>query len=100
MTQTSIFSGTLSIRRAESYLPLHSQPRKKDFEPQWYAAYTRANHEKCVTQQLERRSVECFLPLYESVRRWTDRQVRLQLPLFPGYVFVRLSLCDRFQALK
>ena len=98
MTQTSSFSGTLSIGRAES--ALHSQPRIEDFEPQWYAVYTRASHEKGVTQQLERRSVECFLPLYESVRHWTDRQVRLQLPLFPGYVFVRVALRDRLQVLK
>jgi transcription antitermination factor NusG len=44
--------------------------------------------------------VECFLPLYESVRRWKDRRVRLELPLFPGYVFVRLALRDRLRVLQ
>ena len=44
--------------------------------------------------------MECFLPLYESVRRWKDRRVRLQLPLFPGYVFVRLALRDRLRVLE
>ena len=68
-------------------------------EVQWYAAYTSANHEKRVAQQLEWRSVEHFLPVYESVRRWKDRRVRLQLPLFPGYVFVRLALRDRLRVL-
>jgi transcription antitermination factor NusG len=66
----------------------------------WYAAYTCANHEKRVAQQLAARSVEHFLPLYESVRRWKDRRVQLQLPLFPGYVFVRLDLRDRLQVLE
>jgi transcription antitermination factor NusG len=70
------------------------------FEPLWYAAYTHANHEKRVTQQLEKRSVEHFLPLYESARRWKDRRVRLQMPLFPGYVFVKLALRDRLQLLQ
>jgi len=65
------------------------------FEPHWYAAYTRSRHEKRVSEQLLRRSVEHFLPLYESVRRWKDRRVRLQLPLFPGYIFVRTSLKER-----
>jgi transcription antitermination factor NusG len=69
-------------------------------EPHWYAAYTCANHEKRVAQQVERRSLECFLPLYESVRRWKDRRVRLELPLFPGYVFVRLALRDRLKVLE
>jgi transcription antitermination factor NusG len=68
--------------------------------PQWCVAYTSANHEKRVTEQLVNRSVEHFLPLYESTRRWKDRRVKLQLPLFPGYVFVRLSLCDRLRVLQ
>ena len=68
--------------------------------PLWYAAYTSANHEKRVAEQLGVRSVEHFLPLYGSVRRWKDRKVRLQLPLFPGYVFVRLALCDRLRVLQ
>jgi transcription antitermination factor NusG len=68
-------------------------------EPRWYAAHTSANHEKRVAEQLVVRSVEHFLPLYDSVRRWKDRRVMLQLPLFPGYVFVRLALRDRLQVL-
>src|SRR5271170_1673761 len=98
--QTSIASRALTIGQAEPTLRLGLRPRTEFFEPHWYAAYTCANHEKGVTQQLERRSVECFLPLYESVRRWKDRRVQLQLPLFPGYVFVRLALRDRHQVLE
>jgi len=69
-------------------------------DPFWYAAYTSANHEKRVAEQFTRRSVEHFLPLYQSVRRWKDRRVQLQLPLFPGYVFVRLALRDRLRVLQ
>ena len=64
-------------------------------EPRWYAVYTCANHEKRVAAELGARDVEHFLPLYSSMRRWKDRRVQLQLPLFPGYVFVRLALRDR-----
>jgi transcription antitermination factor NusG len=67
---------------------------------QWYAVCTLANHEKRVALQLGQRSVEHFLPLYDSVRRWKDRRVRLQLPLFPGYVFVCLVLHARLQVLQ
>jgi transcription antitermination factor NusG len=66
----------------------------------WYAAYTSANHERRVAEQLVGRSVEHFLPLFQSVRRWKDRRVQLQLPLFPGYVFVRLALRDRLLVLQ
>ncbi len=68
--------------------------------PRWYAAYTCANHEKQVAAQLVERGVEHFLPLYETVHRWKDRRVRLQLPLFPGYIFVRLGLADRLRVLQ
>lgn len=66
----------------------------------WYAAYTSANHEKLVAKQLSARKVEHFLPLYSSVRRWKDRRVQLELPLFPGYVFVHLALRDRLKVLQ
>jgi transcription antitermination factor NusG len=69
-------------------------------EQRWYAAYTCANHEKRVREQLEQRSVESFLPLYETVRRWKDRRMRLHLPLFPGYVFVRMTLVNRLKVLQ
>jgi transcription antitermination factor NusG len=44
--------------------------------------------------------IEHFLPLYQAVRRWKDRRKRLQLPLFPGYLFIRLALRDQSQVLR
>jgi transcription antitermination factor NusG len=70
------------------------------WELHWYAAYTNANHERRVAEHLTRRSVENFLPLYQSVRRWKDRRVQLLRPVFPGYVFVRLALHDRLLVLQ
>ena len=69
-------------------------------ESQWYAAYTRANCEKRVSERLGRGGVEHFLPLYSCMRRWKDRRARLEMPLFPGYVFVRMALRDRLQVLQ
>jgi transcription antitermination factor NusG len=69
-------------------------------QPHWYAVYTTAHHEKRVAAELHARTIEHFLPLYSSVRRWKDRRVQLELPLFPGYVFVRLALRDRLQVLQ
>ena len=69
-------------------------------QPFWYALYTCANHERSVAAELEVRTIEHFLPLYCSVRHWKDRRVTLDLPLFPGYVFVHLSLNVRIQVLQ
>jgi transcription antitermination factor NusG len=70
------------------------------FKPSWYAVYTNTHHEKQVALQMAQRSIEHHLPLYDSVRRWKDRRVRLQMPLFPGYIFVRIALCDRLHVLQ
>jgi transcription antitermination factor NusG len=69
-------------------------------DPRWYAAYTSPHHEKWVAGQMSDRRIECFLPTYKSVRRWKDRRKQLDLPLFPGYVFVRIALQDRLQVLR
>lgn len=70
------------------------------FAPQWLAAYTLPNHEKTVARQLDERAIPHYLPLYESVRRWKDRKMRLEMPLFPGYVFVRLPLQNRLRVVQ
>lgn len=66
----------------------------------WYAAYTCTHHEKRVAQQLSEHCIENFLPLYRSVRRWKDRRKELDLPLFPGYVFVHMASQDRLRVLR
>ena len=71
-----------------------------DSQPFWYAAYTSANHEKKAAAEISRRGVESFLPLYRAIRRWSDRRVELELPLFPGYVFVHLALRERLKVLQ
>jgi transcription termination/antitermination protein NusG len=63
--------------------------------PRWFAVYTRSRHEKTCAEQMSRRSIEHFLATYETVRHWKDRQKRLSLPLFSGYVFVRIRFEER-----
>jgi transcription antitermination factor NusG len=69
-------------------------------QPQWYAAYTCANHERRVADQLARRDIEHFQPQYQATRRWNRRRVLLDLPLFPGYVFVRIPWSERLRVLE
>ena len=76
------------------------QSRVEPQEPHWYAAYTCANHEKRVAEQLRLRSIEYFLPMYQTVRKWKDRRKPLELPLFPGYIFLRLPVQDRLRVLE
>jgi transcription antitermination factor NusG len=66
-------------------------------DSQWWALYTRHQHEKVVADMLAAKGFEVFLPLYNSIRRWKDRKKLLSLPLFPCYVFVRGGVRGRLQ---
>ncbi|HKV29159.1 MAG TPA: UpxY family transcription antiterminator [Candidatus Acidoferrales bacterium] len=82
-------------------MPTSSEPGNENFSaPHWYVAQTCARHEKRVAEQLESRNIEKFLPLYETISRWKDRRVRLHLPIFDGYIFVRLPLRERLRVLE
>lgn len=65
----------------------------------WHVLMVRTNHEKRIAQGLDSRGIEHFLPCYRSARQWKDRRVTLELPLFPGYVFVRMAPDEHLRAL-
>jgi len=62
----------------------------------WYAVYTQVYKEKRVMDYLTRLGIECYLPVRKSLRQWSDRKVWLDEPLFPRYVFVRVSSFEFF----
>lgn len=62
---------------------------------QWYAVQTRPRHEKKVVTELNYKRIESYLPLVTQLRHWSDRRKLVQLPLFPGYIFVRTPLDGR-----
>ena len=57
--------------------------------PQWYAIQTRSRFEKSVAAQLGAKDVEHYLPAFGEMRQWKDRKKLVEMPAFPGYVFVR-----------
>lgn len=74
--------------------------QQQPLEPHWYVVYVVARHEKVVAEQLVRRSVESFLPLYHAIHYWKKRRAEVRLPLFPGYLFVRIPATERLRVLK
>jgi transcription antitermination factor NusG len=70
-------------------------------ERRWYAVFTLPQNEKSAIKQLALREVESFLPTYETVRVWKNRQrVRTVLPLFPSYLFVHINCRQRGKVLQ
>jgi transcription antitermination factor NusG len=66
----------------------------------WYAVYTYSRHEKAVKTYLDAKGIEVFLPTVTVPSRWKDRDMQLESPAFPGYVFVRMLFEERRRVLS
>jgi len=67
----------------------------------WYAVFTVPQNEKSAAKHLDLRGVDSFLPTYETVRVWKNRQrMKVVLPLFPSYLFVHINLRERARVLQ
>ena len=68
--------------------------------PQWFALYTQSRHEKLIDTQLQKRRIESFLPVRRIKRRWSDRTVSVEEPLFKSYVFVKTDPAQTTEVLR
>jgi transcription antitermination factor NusG len=68
----------------------------------WFAVWTRSRQEKVAAAMLGTLGVQHFLPLKSEVRQWSDRKQIISVPLFSGYLFVRMNPRNdsRLQVLK
>lgn len=57
----------------------------------WYAVYIKSRAEKKAQTELQQKEIESFLPLQRRLRQWSDRKKWVEMPLIPGYLFVRIS---------
>ncbi len=57
----------------------------------WFAVQMRCRFEKKAAAQLESKHIETFFPMVKQLHRWSDRRQVVEVPLFPGYGFVRIS---------
>lgn len=66
----------------------------------WLVLYVRPRFERVVERHLLAGGIEHFLPLHTVLRQWSDRKKKVVVPLFPGYVFVRVDEHERIAALE
>jgi len=66
----------------------------------WYVLHVKPRTEKKVAAYLSQYRFFCHLPIYVKVTKVQRRKVRRELPLFPGYVFTRLSPDERIKMLQ
>ena len=60
--------------------------------PAWYALHTKSRFENVVNEGLFKKSLDVFLPKIKVKSKRRDRKLMIQVPLFPGYLFVKTDL--------
>jgi transcription elongation factor/antiterminator RfaH len=75
---------------------------QSDMRPAWYVLHTRSRFEQVVSDGLEKKSLETFLPKITVMSKRRDRRKKIRVPLFPGYVFTRsdLNAHERLEIVK
>jgi transcription antitermination factor NusG len=63
----------------------------------WHVAHVRPRCEKKLAEWCGREGLVWTLPLYRSVRKYRGKTVEFRKPLFPNYVFLRLSPQERMR---
>ncbi|MFL3025416.1 MAG: transcription termination/antitermination protein NusG [Candidatus Neomarinimicrobiota bacterium] len=61
---------------------------------QWIAIRSKPRSEKIVSNELNKKGIESFLPLIKKRQKWSDRKKWVEFPLFPSYLFARIKLKD------
>ncbi len=64
-------------------------------ERKWLVLKTRANAEKKVAERLVSKGIEVYLPLYTTMKQWSDRKKKVQKPLISSTVFVHVEEKER-----
>lgn len=88
------------MRELDLVQNLPSQIITSTEEEPWLAVRTRSNFEKLTAAELEKKSIEVFLPLRRVTRRWSDRRKLIDEPLFRSYVFLRAPEEDRLRVMR
>ena len=66
----------------------------------WIAVYTKSRHEQIVINELSKKDIESFCPMFKERRQWSDRKKWVHFPLFRSYVFARIHLKENIFVLQ
>ena len=63
----------------------------------WFVIHTKPRFEKKVEERLLSLGIEAYCPTRKEIRLWSDRKKKIDIPVLPSMVLVRLEeICDGF----
>jgi len=82
------------------HLVLSQKARTIKTQKCWYVVYTRPRHEKRIYNQLQLDNIDAYLPLYTTLKQWSDRKKKVSEPLFSCYLFVCITPKEYYDVLN
>jgi transcriptional antiterminator RfaH len=73
---------------------------KKHAAPAWYLIHCKAKQDERAEENLLCQGFTCFRPTYRRERLSNGKRQTLSESLFPGYLFIQLSLHDNWAPLR
>jgi transcription antitermination factor NusG len=64
----------------------------------WHLLHTKSRQEKALAESLAGRGIGAYLPMVEVTRTYGRRKAQVELPLFPGYLFLKGGLDQAYEA--
>ena len=66
----------------------------------WIAVYTKSRHEQIVVNELSKKNIESYCPMFKERRQWSDRKKWVHFPLFRSYVFANIEINENIYVLQ
>lgn len=66
----------------------------------WYVLYTRPKQEFKARDVFNNKEIVTYLPTRWKFRRWSDRKKEIEMPLFPGYIFIWANEYERVNSIE
>jgi transcription termination/antitermination protein NusG len=83
---------------AKTASPLSATEWPGQSDGTWFVLRTKSRQEKVLHNDLASRGIANFLPLITQTKYYGDRKAKVEVPLFPGYVFLHGALDDAYVA--
>lgn len=61
----------------------------------WFVLYTKPNREKKMLPLLTNIGIVSYCPMVATVRQWSDRKKKIQVPIIPSVIFIQCLEKDR-----
>ena len=74
--------------------------QKSEKVKNWFALYVKPKHEFKAKDELDRQSINTYLPVITKLKQWNDRKKKISEPLIKGYIFIRADEKERLASLE